>query len=66
VATDDVGLETGTLERVHHVDGARVHQLEIDAVHAGRHLSALAELAGLAAAGLAQEFVYEFFDHAVE
>jgi hypothetical protein len=49
-AADDVGLKTCLLERGHHLGGAAVHQLGVDAVHRGGHLFALAEM-GLAAGG---------------
>ncbi len=63
-AADEVGLEAGLLERVHHVQRALVHQLGVDVVHAGRHVFALAETRARAgAAGLAQQLVDEFLDH---
>ena len=63
-ATDDIGLEAGALERVHHVERAAIDQRGVDAVHGGRHILALAEFRALARGALAQQLVDEGLDHA--
>ncbi len=61
---DDIGLETRLLQGVHHVQGALIHQLGVDAMHAGGHVFALAKFARGFAAGLSQQLVKECLDHA--
>ena len=67
---DDIGLITGILERVHHIHGAVVDQLDVDTVFFDGYILALPERgffgplgAGLGAVRFAEQLVDEFFDH---
>ena len=60
--TDDVGLKPRLLERAHHIHSAPIDQLQIDAMHAGRHGFALAKF--FAITGIfAQQLMDKGFDH---
>src|SRR5690606_14606469 len=59
------GLVACIFQGAHHIDGARVHQLRINAVHTGRHLLTLAKtrLARTGGGLLAQQFIDDGFNH---
>ena len=68
-AAHDVSLKARLLQRADDVQGALVHQLEVNAVHCSGDFLALAERVlldaggGGGAGGLAKQLVDEFFDH---
>ena len=69
-AANDKGLVARVLEHMHHIHGAFVDQLDVDAVVFQGKVLALAKFGGFdacgtrrRAVGFAKQFVDEFFDH---
>ena len=61
-----VRFKTGIVQGAHHIDGALVHQIGVNAVGLHRYIDPFAKfglLTGSGPRGLAQQFINKFFDH---
>ena len=62
-ATDDVGFKAALLQCAHHIQGALVDPVHIDAVHLDRHFDAFAQKRLVASGLFAHQLMDELFDH---